>query len=69
MGHCWQGVQHPCGRQIHPDLATSGGILQTGLGVTLNDDEVKRHLKPGTGYFEPTPMWDEAHSWDDALFN
>jgi L-alanine-DL-glutamate epimerase-like enolase superfamily enzyme len=40
-----------------------------GLGITLNDDEVKRHLKPGTGYFEPTPMWDEAQSWDDALFS
>jgi L-alanine-DL-glutamate epimerase-like enolase superfamily enzyme len=40
-----------------------------GLGVTLNDDEVKRHLKPGTGYFEPTPMWDERQSLDDALFS
>jgi L-alanine-DL-glutamate epimerase-like enolase superfamily enzyme len=40
-----------------------------GLGITLNDDEVKRHLKPGTGYFEPTPMWDEPQSWDDALFS
>ena len=40
-----------------------------GLGITLNDDEVKRHLKPGTGYFEPTPMWDEAQSWDDAIFS
>ena len=33
------------------------------------DEELKRHLKPGTGYFEPTPMWDEAQSWDDALFS
>jgi L-alanine-DL-glutamate epimerase-like enolase superfamily enzyme len=40
-----------------------------GLGITLNDDEVKRHLKPGTGYFEPTPMWDEKQSWDDATFS
>jgi L-alanine-DL-glutamate epimerase-like enolase superfamily enzyme len=40
-----------------------------GLGITLNDDEVKRHLKPGTGYFEPTPMWDEVQSLDDALFS
>ena len=40
-----------------------------GLGVTLNDEEVKRHLKPGTAYFDPTPMWDEAQSWDDALFS
>jgi len=40
-----------------------------GLGITLNDDEMKRHLKKGTGYFEPTPMWDEPQSWDDALFS
>jgi hypothetical protein len=30
---------------------------------------VKRHLKPGTGYFEPTPMWDQPQSWDDAVFS
>jgi L-alanine-DL-glutamate epimerase-like enolase superfamily enzyme len=40
-----------------------------GLGITLNDDELKRHLKPGTGYFEPTPTWNEPQSWDDALFS
>ena len=35
-----------------------------GLGVTLNDDAMKAHLAPGTGYFEPTPQWDKEHSWD-----
>ena len=40
-----------------------------GPGVALNDNEVKKHPKPGTGYFEPTPMWDEAQSWADALFS
>lgn len=40
-----------------------------GLGIALNDDELRRHLKPGTIYFEPTPIWDEAQSWDDALFS
>ncbi len=35
-----------------------------GLGVTLNEDEVRRHLKPGTGYFEPTTQWNEERSWD-----
>jgi len=40
-----------------------------GLGIALNEDEVRRHLKPGTGYFEPTPMWDEKQSWDDATFS
>jgi hypothetical protein len=40
-----------------------------GLGVTLNDDECKKHLKPGTGYFEPTPMWDDVESNIDRLFS
>jgi L-alanine-DL-glutamate epimerase-like enolase superfamily enzyme len=35
-----------------------------GLGITLNEDVVKMHLKPGTGYFEPTTEWDDETSWD-----
>ncbi|HEY7617405.1 MAG TPA: mandelate racemase/muconate lactonizing enzyme family protein [Terriglobales bacterium] len=35
-----------------------------GLGVTLNEDVVRQHLLPGTGYFEPTPQWDKERSWD-----
>ena len=35
-----------------------------GLGVTLNEDVVRQHLAPGTGYFEPTPQWDHERSWD-----
>ncbi|HEV2424128.1 MAG TPA: mandelate racemase/muconate lactonizing enzyme family protein [Terriglobia bacterium] len=35
-----------------------------GLGVTLNEDLVRRHLLPGTGYFEPTTEWDHERSWD-----
>jgi L-alanine-DL-glutamate epimerase-like enolase superfamily enzyme len=35
-----------------------------GLGVTLNEDVIKSHLKPGTGYFLPTPEWDQEKSWD-----
>ncbi|MGH9401056.1 MAG: mandelate racemase/muconate lactonizing enzyme family protein [Terriglobia bacterium] len=40
-----------------------------GLGVTLNEDVVRRHLKPGTGYFEPTDQWNEKESWDDRLWS
>ncbi|HWE87669.1 MAG TPA: mandelate racemase/muconate lactonizing enzyme family protein [Terracidiphilus sp.] len=40
-----------------------------GLGVTLNDDVCKQHLKAGTEYFAPTPQWNEAQSWDDAIFS
>jgi L-alanine-DL-glutamate epimerase-like enolase superfamily enzyme len=35
-----------------------------GLGVTLNEDVVRQHLMPGTGYFEPTSEWDHERSWD-----
>ena len=35
-----------------------------GLGITLNEEAVKQHLAPGTGYFEPTPQWDHERSGD-----
>ncbi len=35
-----------------------------GLGVTLNEDVVRQHLMPGTGYFEPTTQWDHERSGD-----
>ncbi|MBZ5563898.1 MAG: mandelate racemase/muconate lactonizing enzyme family protein [Acidobacteriia bacterium] len=35
-----------------------------GLGVTLNDDVVKEHLMPGTGFFQPTEEWNKERSWD-----
>ena len=31
-----------------------------GLGVELNDEEIKKHLHPeDTSYFVPTPQWNE----------
>jgi L-alanine-DL-glutamate epimerase-like enolase superfamily enzyme len=35
-----------------------------GLGVTLNEEMVRQHLAPNSGYFEPTPQWDQERSWD-----
>jgi L-alanine-DL-glutamate epimerase-like enolase superfamily enzyme len=35
-----------------------------GLGVTLNEDQVRSHLMNGTGFFEPTTEWDHERSWD-----
>jgi L-alanine-DL-glutamate epimerase-like enolase superfamily enzyme len=36
-----------------------------GLGIELNDEEMKKHLHPSSkGYFEPTPEWDEKRSHD-----
>lgn len=35
-----------------------------GLGIELNDEAVKEHLRKGEELFAPTPEWDEARSWD-----
>ena len=35
-----------------------------GLGITLNEEVVRQHLAPGTGYFEPTPQWNQERSGD-----
>ena len=41
-----------------------------GLGVTLNDEAVKAHLAPGTGFFESTPQWDkEGQHVNDRLWS
>jgi len=51
----------------------SGPVIQNGyiavphtpgLGFEVNLDVVKEHLVKGSGFFEPTPEWDEAKSWD-----
>jgi len=35
-----------------------------GLGVDLNEEVIKEHLRKGEKYFAPTPEWDEDQSWD-----
>ena len=35
-----------------------------GLGVDLNAEVIKEHLREGEKYFAPTPEWDEDQSWD-----
>jgi L-alanine-DL-glutamate epimerase-like enolase superfamily enzyme len=51
-----------------PKPIVQGGFVQVpdgpGLGVELNEEQVRRHLKPGEGYFAPTPEWNEERSWD-----
>src|SRR5207253_10092973 len=32
-------------------------------GVTLNEDVVRQHLAPGSGYLEPTTQWDHERFW------
>ena len=35
-----------------------------GLGVELNEEAVREHLRRGDKLFAPTPEWDEPRSWD-----
>ncbi len=35
-----------------------------GLGIELNEDEVRKRLAPNSGYFEPTPEWNDERSHD-----
>ena len=35
-----------------------------GLGVDLNEEVIKDHLREGEKYFAPTPEWDKDQSWD-----
>lgn len=35
-----------------------------GLGFELNEEAIKENLTDDSGFFEPTPEWDEARSWD-----
>jgi L-alanine-DL-glutamate epimerase-like enolase superfamily enzyme len=54
-----EGVKTPIVNHGWIDVPNSPG-----LGVTLNEDVVRQHLKPGTGYFDPTPEWNDERSWD-----
>jgi L-alanine-DL-glutamate epimerase-like enolase superfamily enzyme len=40
-----------------------------GLGVTLNEDVVKAHLVPGTGFFDPTDQWNNVEHINDRLWS
>ena len=35
-----------------------------GLGVDVNEEVVRQHLRPKSGYFDPTPEWDTVRSND-----
>jgi L-alanine-DL-glutamate epimerase-like enolase superfamily enzyme len=35
-----------------------------GLGIELNEEVVKQHLRPGSSLFAPTPEWDKERSND-----
>ena len=53
-----EGVEKPIIQHGYISVAE-----KPGLGITLNDEVVKQHLRE-PGYFEPTPEWDTERSWD-----
>jgi L-alanine-DL-glutamate epimerase-like enolase superfamily enzyme len=62
----WEGlVKTTDGRQLITKGFGNVPLSAPGLGIELNDDEVKKHLSPAAnGYFEPTPDWNEKRSHD-----
>jgi L-alanine-DL-glutamate epimerase-like enolase superfamily enzyme len=62
----WEGLVKMTGKQ---PILTKGfanvPIDSPGLGIELNEEEVKKHLHPkANGYFLPTPEWDDKLSHD-----
>jgi len=39
-------------------------LEKPGIGVELNEDVVKEHLRKGEKFFAPTEEWNEIRSWD-----
>ena len=62
----WEGlVKTTDGRQLITKGFANVPLSAPGLGIELNDEEVKKHLSPNDkGYFEPTPEWDQRRSHD-----
>lgn len=62
----WEGlVKTTDGRQLITKGFANVPSNAPGLGIELNDEEMKKHLSPNTnGYFEPTPEWNDKRSHD-----
>jgi len=62
----WEGlVKTTDGRQLITKGFANVPLSAPGLGIELNEEEVKKHLSPNAnGYFEPTPEWNEKRSHD-----
>lgn len=57
------------GQPLYENGFANVPINAPGLGIELNEDEIKKHLHPeDTSYFAPTPQWNEARS-HDRLFS
>lgn len=53
------------GRKLFEKGFANVPLTAPGLGIELNEDEIKRHLnEKDKSYFEPTPQWDDKRSHD-----
>lgn len=66
-------VDNPWWEDLVTVVGADGPIVQDGfvqvpetpgLGVELNEEVVREHLREGEELFAPTPEWDEVRSWD-----
>ena len=62
----WENlVKTTDGRKIVEKGFANVPVSAPGLGIELNEDEVKRHLYPtDTSFFAPTPEWNDLRSSD-----
>jgi L-alanine-DL-glutamate epimerase-like enolase superfamily enzyme len=62
----WESlVKTTDGRQLITKGFANVPIDAPGLGIELNEEEIKKHLSPrANGFFEPTPEWNEKRSHD-----
>jgi L-alanine-DL-glutamate epimerase-like enolase superfamily enzyme len=62
----WESlVKTTDGRQLITKGFANVPLSAPGLGIELNEEEVKKHLHPkDKSYFAPTPEWDERRSHD-----
>jgi L-alanine-DL-glutamate epimerase-like enolase superfamily enzyme len=60
----WESLVRTTGG--HPLVEKGFAIVpdSPGLGVELNDEVAKEHLRPKSGYFDPTPEWNDIRSND-----
>ena len=60
----WETLVTPTGGKPLFDNGFAPVSDAPGLGVELNADAIKAHLRPGSAYFDPTPQWDKPQGND-----
>ena len=60
----WESLVRTTGG--HPLVEKGFAVVpdSPGLGVELNEEVARQHLRPKSGFFEPTPEWDTIRSND-----